>query len=150
MVAEVGSESGGARPSTGPGVVMQSGWDLNTLAGLEATIDPEVFTALVRDGDTWASIAKRYYGDEGRARLLRRSNEGTVLAAGKVVLVPAVDRLPNTPEVREVEVREGEGLWHVAKRALGDGNRWRELHEANRDRISNPDFVKPGTLLRLP
>ena len=136
--------------SSGPGVVLQPDWDLVTLAGLEATVDPEVFATVSRAGDTWETLAERLYGDPTKARVLRRSNEGTALAVGTALLVPAVDRLPKTPEVREVEVLEGEGLWHVAKRALGSGARWRELYEANQDRIADPDQVKAGTLLRVP
>lgn len=140
----------GGPSSRGPGVVLRAEWDLVTLVGLESTVDPEVFVLSARTNETWESLAERLYGDASKARLLRRSNEGTTLGAGTALLVPAIDRLPKVPDVREVEVLEGEGLWHVAKRALGSGVRWKELHDANRDRISDPDHVKPGTLLRLP
>ncbi len=132
------------------GVVLKAEWDLVSLEGLETTVDPETFVGTARAGDTWATLAVRYYGDASRALLLQRANEGLALREDVAFFAPAVDTLPKTPEVREVEVLEGEGLWNVAKRALGNGNRWRELFETNRDRIPNPDFVKPGTLLRLP
>jgi len=148
LVAELG---GGQPPaSNGPGVILRAEWDLVSLVGLQGTVDPETFVAVARTADTWDTLAVRYYGDAGRARLLRRANEGTDLRAGTELLVPAVDRLPRTPDVREIEVLEGEGLWHVAKRALGSGARWKELHDANLDRIQNPDQVRAGMLLRIP
>jgi nucleoid-associated protein YgaU len=150
LSAEVGlNAAGAARRAVSPSA-LRGGWDIVTVVGLETTPDEELFLTRARAADTWESLAERYYGDTAKVRLLRRSNEGTALAEGVEVFVPAIDDLPRTPEVREVEVLEGEGLWNVAKRALGSGNRWTEIHEANRDRIVDPNFVKPGTLLRLP
>lgn len=150
LSAEVGASSAGvARRPVSPNA-LRGGWDIVTVAALETTPEEELFLTRARAGDTWESLAERYYADTTKVRLLRRSNEGTTLAEGTEVFIPAIDRLPRTPEVREVEVLEGEGLWNVAKRALGSGGRWTEIHAANRDRIVDPNFVKPGTLLRLP
>jgi len=137
-------------PPKRPGVVLKAEWDLVSLEGLETTLDPEMFVGTARAGDTWATLAGRYYGNASRAVLLQRANEGLALREDVAFFAPALDTLPKVPEVRQVEVLQGEGLWNVAKRALGSGDRWRELYEANRERIPNPDFVKPGTLLRLP
>lgn len=48
-------------------------------------------------------------------------------------------------------VRHGESLWRIARRKLGSGHKWRELYEANKDRIGgDPDFVRAGTRLVIP
>ncbi len=47
-------------------------------------------------------------------------------------------------------VQSGDSLSRIAQRALGDGNRWRELFDLNRDQISNPDVIHPGQVLKLP
>ena len=48
-------------------------------------------------------------------------------------------------------VRHGESLWRIARRKLGDGNKWREIYEANREAIGgDPDFVRAGTRLVIP
>jgi nucleoid-associated protein YgaU len=48
-------------------------------------------------------------------------------------------------------VRRGESLWRIARRQLGSGRKWRQLYEANKDRIGgDPDFIKAGTRLILP
>jgi hypothetical protein len=42
-------------------------------------------------------------------------------------------------------------LWAIAAQELGDGNRWRELYEANRDTIGpNPSLIHPGQVLTIP
>lgn len=48
-------------------------------------------------------------------------------------------------------VQSGDSLSRIAKRELGDANRWREIYELNREVIGgNPDLIHPGQRLRLP
>jgi nucleoid-associated protein YgaU len=48
-------------------------------------------------------------------------------------------------------VGEGDTLSSIARRLLGDGSRWREIHLANRETIGpDPDALKVGMLLVLP
>ena len=48
-------------------------------------------------------------------------------------------------------INQGDSLWDIAKRQLGDGSRWGEIYKANADVIgSNPDLIQPGTTLHLP
>ena len=49
-------------------------------------------------------------------------------------------------------VRPGDSLWRIAARAsgYGDGRRWSRIHEANRDRIPDPDLIHPGQEIRIP
>jgi nucleoid-associated protein YgaU len=47
-------------------------------------------------------------------------------------------------------VRTGDVLSVIASRTLGSSRRWSEIYELNRDRISDPDHVTVGTVLRLP
>ena len=51
---------------------------------------------------------------------------------------------------RFVVVAPGENLGTIAKREYGDVLRYVEIFEANRDVISDPNNVAPGTRLRLP
>jgi nucleoid-associated protein YgaU len=41
-------------------------------------------------------------------------------------------------------------LWKIAKLELGDGGRWNEIFEANRDVLSKPEAVHTGLKLRIP
>lgn len=128
---------------------MQPGWDLVTTSGLERTVDPKMFLYEPVSGSTWASIARDLYGDEAKAALLRHNNEG-METPNRKIMVPAEDDLEGAASVRIVEVLEGENLWQVATRTLDKGSRWKEIFEANRDVISDPDFISPGTRLRIP
>lgn len=47
-------------------------------------------------------------------------------------------------------VQSGDSLSRIAKRLLGDGNRWREIYELNRDLLKNPNLIYPGQVLKLP
>jgi nucleoid-associated protein YgaU len=48
-------------------------------------------------------------------------------------------------------VDSGESLSAIAEQELGDGNRWREIYEMNKDIIGdNPDLIRPGQELKLP
>jgi hypothetical protein len=47
-------------------------------------------------------------------------------------------------------VQPGDTLWGISRRTLGDGKRWREIYDLNRDQISRPEEIRAGMVLRLP
>ena len=47
-------------------------------------------------------------------------------------------------------VKPGDSLSKIAKRTLGSTRRWPELFAANRDKVSNPRFIRVGQTLVLP
>lgn len=48
-------------------------------------------------------------------------------------------------------VKRGDSLWKIAERLLGDGARYTDLVELNREVLSGrPDFIVSGTVLRVP
>lgn len=54
------------------------------------------------------------------------------------------------PNFKTHTMQENESLWDVAVREYGDGFRYIEIIEANKDVITNPDFVPPGTQIKIP
>ena len=50
----------------------------------------------------------------------------------------------------EVKVVKGDTLSAIAKRMLGDENRWEELFEANRDKLRDPHRLAEGMTIRMP
>ena len=48
-------------------------------------------------------------------------------------------------------VKPGESLWAIADQHLGDGSRYKEIAELNRDLLgARPSFLEPGWVLKLP
>jgi nucleoid-associated protein YgaU len=47
-------------------------------------------------------------------------------------------------------VKAGDTLSKIAKEHLGDANAYMRIFEANKDKLSNPDLIKPGQVLTLP
>ena len=64
----------------------------------------------------------------------------------------AADRPVERHVDREVTytVQKGDSLSKIAQMQLGDGRKWKEIFEANRDQITNPDLIHPGQVLRIP
>ena len=55
-----------------------------------------------------------------------------------------------TEQARTITVQAGDSLSKIAKRELGDANKWHAIYEANRDTIKDPDLIHPGQVLTLP
>jgi LysM repeat protein len=72
-------------------------------------------------------------------------------------LVPYVDPAapPRAAEAVEPEeiyyvIEKGDSLWKIAAKFLGNGNRYPEIFEANREVILDPDKIFPGQKIRIP
>ena len=86
------------------------------------------------------------------------SQAGTKLESfGKMVIAPdgtitaeLITEVPAEQTETLYTVQKGDSLSRIAKRELGDYSAWREIYEANRDRISNPNRLYPGMTLSLP
>jgi len=44
----------------------------------------------------------------------------------------------------------GDSLSKIAKHFYGNAAAWKQIFEANRDKISNPDMIHPGQVLSIP
>lgn len=47
-------------------------------------------------------------------------------------------------------VKTGDTLSKIAADLLGDAEKWREIFEANKETIANPDVIQPGVELVIP
>lgn len=56
----------------------------------------------------------------------------------------------NAPKNSSYTVKSGDCLWNIAKKQLGDGSRWKEIYELNKDKIKNPNLIYPDQSLTLP
>jgi nucleoid-associated protein YgaU len=47
-------------------------------------------------------------------------------------------------------VQPGNSLWRIARRSYGEGLRYTEIYEANKDMIRDPDLIYPGQVFVIP
>ncbi len=134
---------------------------------------------VIQSGETYSSLATKYFGSEKYAALIAKANPGKdarrLLVGAKIVIPPAPAatttqpapavagtsikklRVPSeapvapVPPDRAYKVQAGESWHDLAQRFLGDGNRWTELYELNRERVPrNPSGLRPGMTIELP
>ncbi|WP_299354358.1 peptidoglycan-binding protein LysM [uncultured Shimia sp.] len=76
--------------------------------------------------------------------------EKVILAVGNVEGVAAVEDANPGADPKFHTVEKGDTLWAISEKALGKGNRYNEIFEANRPMLSHPDKIYPGQVLRIP
>ena len=58
---------------------------------------------------------------------------------------------PSAPSAsRTYTVAKGDSLSKIAAKFYGDANKWRKIHEANKQLIKNPDLIYPGQTFTIP
>jgi len=50
----------------------------------------------------------------------------------------------------EHTVRTGDNLWKISRQYYGSGSGWKKIYEANKSQIKKPEFLEPGTVLKIP
>jgi nucleoid-associated protein YgaU len=55
-----------------------------------------------------------------------------------------------TQTTRRYRVVEGDTLYDIAARLLGNANRWPEIYALNQGKIDNPDWIFPGQVFQIP
>jgi 5'-nucleotidase len=48
------------------------------------------------------------------------------------------------------KIQKGDTLYGLARRFYNDPNKWKDIQNANRDKITDPNRLKVGTEIRLP
>jgi nucleoid-associated protein YgaU len=108
-------------------------------------------------------IAEKYYGSGYNWVDIAKENQlvsPNLITIGQVLIIPKaapiiVSGATKTPVNQvilgsEYTVVKGDSLWKIAVRAYGDGYRWPEIWQANKDKIANPGLIEIDTVLTLP
>jgi len=91
------------------------------------------------------SVASRPSSQSRRAEASQPSqSQGRAVASDTAA--PQVQR--DTPS--SYTVQPGDTLSSISRKTYGTPNRWRDIFNANRDRMSTPEALKPGQVLRVP
>jgi len=107
---------------------------------------------VVKRGDTLWDIASATMGNPVLWPTLYEANRSVIsrpnlIHPGQTLVIPTVtSRSPRGTRT----VRRGDTLWDIAQSVYGDPLRWKDLYEANRAIISNPNLIHPGQTLVLP
>ena len=72
--------------------------------------------------------------------------EGRIRAIPLAAAEPAPEEEAETEEsaMTSYTVANGDVLWRIAEKVLGDKDAWREIYELNKDILSSPDLIYPG------
>ena len=75
----------------------------------------------------------------------------TVARPPLATTVPSASPSPSAvAEGRTYTVRSGDTLSSIAAQVYGDASAWRPIFEANRDRLTSPEALQVGGVLRIP
>ncbi len=109
---------------------------------------------VVESGDDLWSLAEHYYGEGREWRRIAQANPGVLtggpdrLQVGWRLVVP--EDGARAKGERAVTVRRGETLSSITERELGSADRWREVYQANRATLADPDELAIGMVLDIP
>lgn len=132
--------------------------------------DVAVASHTIQAGDTFTSLAKKYYNDETRIGVIAQANPGvdsTRLKIGQVVKIPAdlkaVDKqreeklaeigkaAEQSGSAQSVTIQSGDTLYKISKRVYGSSNYYKAIYEANKDKLKSPEqTLKVGMELKIP
>jgi len=107
----------------------------------------------VERGDTLYGIARKTCGHQKFWKEIFDLNKNTLKSPNDLKIGQEL-KLPTCPGVPADEnrytVKQGENLYRIAQRELGDGSRWQEIYALNKDIIKSPNTLYPGAYIRLP
>jgi len=86
-----------------------------------------------------------------KAVLMAGNVEGVEkVIADAISVPPPAPEAPPPPPVTYYSIKSGDTLYGVAKQFYGNGMKYPEIFEANREVIKDPDKIYPGQKIRIP
>jgi nucleoid-associated protein YgaU len=170
-----GANSGGIAAPAPSGLTASDEADGPPLVSPNAGVIPPGFHQYtVQPGDSFQSIAERFFGADADGSVIARSNplmDPRRLRAGRVILVPKdpgnIQGIPTAtrePEklstqqpdtnpnqsARSYTVQRGDSLSLIAQRLLGSPKYADAIFQANRSSMASKDAIKVGQVLIIP
>ena len=92
----------------------------------------------------------RHYGTKIVTVSTPSSETNEVVASVEEVRETSNSPVPTETSVVTHTVVKGDCLWNIAKKYYGNGSKYTVIHEANKDKITNPNLIQIGTVLNIP
>ena len=70
--------------------------------------------------------------------------------AAPAVPTASVDQNAGNISAQTYTVQKDDTLQKISKKIFGTYSKWYKIYQANKSKIKNPNFVKPGTVLTIP
>ena len=115
--------------------------------------DAPVALARVGQGGTWSSPLPNVDNGVYTLRIDALAEDGTVLRRIETPFqrtAPDIATAVRGDGATAVTVQPGYTLWAISEGYYGEGVRYVQIFERNRDQISDPDLIYPGQMLDLP
>ena len=106
---------------------------------------------VVKKGDSLWKIAEINYKSGFKWTEIAKDNnlKSNNLEVGqKLVLKEAI--VSTTPEATTYKVTRGDSLWKIAVASYGDGYKWVQIWQSNKNKLRDPGKLEIGMLLLLP
>lgn len=82
--------------------------------------------------------------------IVKQSNGDKNQTAQTTASVKKSRSTSTAPKSKTYTVKSGDTLWGIAKKYYGDGAKYPKIYNANRDKISNPNLIYVGQVLKIP
>lgn len=103
-----------------------------------------------RGSDITVSMELKEYKSYAAARVILEKTSEKSSGAATAIVEDNSRETDNAPNATTYTVVRGDSLWNIAKKYLGNGAKWKEIYELNKDRISDPNLIYPGQTLVMP
>lgn len=118
---------------------------------------PTTYTVVA--GDNLWKIANDLYGSGYNWVTLMEVNKlsnpdhievGQKLSAPVAQVIKPVtgETMATAAQPRDYMIQQGDSLWKIAVKELGNGYRWSEIAQSNQ--LVNPDLIHPGNVIKIP
>ena len=124
-------------------------------ADLPRIVPPKFNKYLSAEGDTFASIAQKFFKDSNKWTIIAQANplmDPNKLRPGTVVMIPVdpdnIQGRENLAGFQMHTVKPGDSLSTIAKQYYGKASLWGVIAAANPE--INPDRLKVGAKIKIP
>lgn len=102
--------------------------------------------------DVGVSIKLKQYRHYGTKTVVIQQPAPTapVTETPKAVVQEPPRETTSAPKPKTYTVKSGDCLWNIAKKELGNGSRYTEIYNLNKDKIKNPNLIYAGQVLTMP